>query len=111
MGIDRPFLGQDIAPTDHFAGRYRDKLGMAAFDVVEYEGPHHLDRRGFQERQISPLPRNKIEGPMKAINMPFRYRNNFDWIHRPGNVSGRFVPPLAERPRNNYLGSSPPTTD
>ena len=28
MGIDWPVLGRDIAPADHFAGRYRDKLGM-----------------------------------------------------------------------------------
>jgi hypothetical protein len=45
---------------------------------------------------------------MKAIDMVLRYRDNFDCTHRLGIV---LIPPLAERLRNNYLGSAPPTTD
>ena len=37
-----------------------------------------LRRRGFQKREIAPLPRDEIEGPMKAFDMVLRYRNNFD---------------------------------
>jgi hypothetical protein len=86
MGINRPFLGRDITPTNHFARRYCDKLGMAALDMVEHECPRILQRRAFHERQISPLPRNKIEGPVKAIDMILCYRNNFDHAHRSPNA-------------------------
>jgi hypothetical protein len=86
MGINRPFLGRDITPTDHFARRYCDKLGMAALDMVEHERPRALQRRPLNERQISPLPRNKIEGPVKAIDMILCYRNNFDRAHRSANA-------------------------
>src|SRR5450755_2503020 len=67
MRINWPLLGRDITPADHFSRRYCDKLGMAAFDMVEHEGPRTLQRRGLKERQIPPLPRQKIEGSMKAV--------------------------------------------
>ena len=47
-------------------------------DIVENEGPGRFERRGFQKREIAPLPRDEIEGPMKAFDMVLRYRNNFD---------------------------------
>ena len=47
-------------------------------DIVENEGPRWFERRGFQKREIAPLPRDEIEGPMKAFDMVLRYRNNFD---------------------------------
>jgi len=50
MGINRPFLGRDITPTDHFARRYCDKLGVAALDMVEHECPRILQRRALNER-------------------------------------------------------------
>jgi hypothetical protein len=76
MCIDRPILGHDIRPTDHLARRYRDKLGMTLFDMAEHEGPRTLQRRGLEQRQISPLPRHKIEGSMKSVDMTFLNRNN-----------------------------------
>jgi hypothetical protein len=45
---------------------------------------------------------------VKALDMILPYRNNFDGVHHLGNV---LIPPLAEWPGNNYLGSTPPTTD
>ena len=77
-------------------------------DIVENEGLRRFERRGFQKREIAPLVRDEIEGPMKTFDMVLRYRNNFDRSHRLGNV---FIPPLAEWPGNNYLGCGPPTTD
>jgi hypothetical protein len=58
---------------------------MAALDMVEHECPRILQRRALDERQISPLPRNEIEGPVKAIDMILCYRNNFDHAHRSAN--------------------------
>jgi len=45
---------------------------------------------------------------MKAFDMVLRYWNNFDRVHRLGNV---LIPPLAETPENNYLGCDPQTMD
>ena len=45
---------------------------------------------------------------MKAFDMILRYWNNFDHVHRLGNV---LIPPLAESPENNYLGCDPRTMD
>ena len=78
MGINRPWLGHDIAPADDLAGRHRDQLRITLLDIVENEGPHQFKRRGFQKREIAPLPRDEIEGSMKAFDMVLRYRNNFD---------------------------------
>ena len=47
-------------------------------DIVEHEGPGRLKRRGFQKREKAPLPRDEVEGPMKAFDMVLRYLNNFD---------------------------------
>jgi hypothetical protein len=47
-------------------------------DIVENERPYLLKRRGFQKREIAPLPRDEIEGPMKALDMVLSYRDNFD---------------------------------
>lgn len=109
MGLGRPAHQRHIAPADDLAiGRDRDELGMAAPDIVEHERPRRLERRGFQERQISPLPRHDIEGAMKAVDMALGYRDNFDRVHVPAM---RPIPPLAEWPGNNYLGFDPPTTE
>jgi len=80
MGINRPFLRGHIAPADDFACRYSHILGVAALDIVQHESPRQLDRGRFEERQIAPLPGDKIEGPMEAFDMVRRHRNNFDHI-------------------------------
>lgn len=72
--------------------------------MSENEFPRACQRRPLKERQISPLPRHKIEGSMKPLDMVLRYRNYFDHACRLGNVS---IPPLAEWPQNNYLGTTP----
>jgi hypothetical protein len=69
MGEYRPWVGHDIAPADDLAGRHRDQLRIALLDIVENEGLRRFERRGFQEREIAPLPRDEIQGSMKA----FRY--------------------------------------
>jgi hypothetical protein len=51
-------------------------------DHVEHEGPRRFERRRLQKRQISPLPGDKIEGPVEAFDMFWRNRNDFDRIHR-----------------------------
>jgi hypothetical protein len=84
------------------------QLRISVFDIAQNERPRRFDRRRLQKRQITPLPRDDIEGSMKAFDMVLRYRNNFDRVHRLGNV---LIPPLAECPGNNYLGCAPPTTD
>jgi hypothetical protein len=78
MGEYRPWVGHDIAPADDLAGRHRDQLRLALLDIVENEGLRRFERRGFQEREIAPLPRDEVEGSMKAFDMVLRYRNNFD---------------------------------
>ena len=78
------------------------------FDIVENEPPRRFDRRSLQKRQIAPLPRDNIEGSMKALDMTLRYWNNFDRARCLRNV---LAPPLAEYRESNYLGSIPPTTD
>jgi len=108
MGKYRPWVGNDIAPARDLTGRKRHQLRITMLDIVENEGPHRLKRRSFQKGEIAPLPRDEVEGPMKAFDMVLRYRNNFDRGHRLGNV---LIPPLAEWPGNNYLGCAPPTTD
>jgi hypothetical protein len=50
---------------------------IAAFDHVAHESPRTLDRRRFEERKISSLPRDKIERPVNAIDMVMGDRNNF----------------------------------
>ena len=83
---------------------------MAAFDVVERECPRSLQRRALKKRQISPLPRYKIEGSMKSVDMTFLNRNK---IYRHCNHSGpgTSIPPLAEWLQNTYLGFNSPTTE
>jgi hypothetical protein len=78
MGIDRPWVGHDIAPADDLPDRHCDQLRITMLDIVENEGPRQLKRRGFQKREIAPFPRDEIEGSMKAFDMVLRYRNNFD---------------------------------
>ena len=78
------------------------------FDIADNECPRGFERRRFQKGQISPLPCDEIEGSVETLDMVLRYRNNFDWVHRLGNMS---IPPLAEWSGNNYLGSNPQTTD
>ena len=79
MGINWPWLGHDVsAPADNLAGRRCDQLRITVADIVENEGPHLLKRWGFQKREIAPLPRDEIQGSMKAFDMVLRYRNNFD---------------------------------
>ena len=93
MGINRPFLGDHITPADDFACRYSNILGVAAFDIIQHEGPRQFDRRRFEERQILPLPGDKIEGPVEAFDMTLRDRHNSDRIHV--NL-GQTDPPLAK---------------
>ncbi len=45
---------------------------------------------------------------METLDMVLRYWNNFDRIHRPGNV---LIAPLAESQENTYLGCDPQTMD
>jgi len=78
MRIYRPWVGHDITPADDLPGRHRDQLRMPMPDIVENEGPDRLTRRSFQKREIAPLPRDEIEGLVKAFDMVLRYRNNFD---------------------------------
>ena len=78
MGINRPWVRNDIAPADDLPARHCDQLRITMPDVVENEGPGLLRRRGLQKREIAPLVRDEIEGPMKAFDMVLRYRNNFD---------------------------------
>jgi hypothetical protein len=91
-----------------FTTRQGDQLRIAPLDVVENEIAGRTDRRRLEKRQIPPLFCNEIEGPVKAFDMVFGYRNNVHRAHRLCNV---LIPPLAEWPGNNYLGSTPPTTD
>src|SRR4051794_3359057 len=105
----RPVERCHVAPADDLASRrYRDEMGMAALDVCKHIGARFFDRRRLQKRQISPLPRHDVEGSMKAVDMVLRYRENFDRVHVPAMG---LMPPLAEWPRNNYLGFDPPTTE
>jgi hypothetical protein len=83
-------------------------LRHATFDIVENECLCRFDRRAFQKRQVSPLSRDDVEGSMKAFDMVLRYWNNFDRVHRLGNV---LIRPLAESLENNYLGCDPQTMD
>lgn len=62
MGINLPWVGHDIAPADHPAGRHCDQLRITMLDIVENEGPRRFEWRGFQEREIAPLPCDEIEG-------------------------------------------------
>ena len=93
MGINLPWVGHDVAPTDDLAGRHGDQLRIALLDIAENEGPRRLEWWGFQKRKIAPLPCDEVERPMKAFDMALRYRNNFDCSHGIGNV---LIPPLAE---------------
>src|ERR1700687_1153956 len=106
MGINRPFLRGHITPADDFACRYSNILGVAAFDIILHESPRQLDRRRFEERQISPLPGDKIEGAMETFDMALRHRHNSDGI--PVNLR-QSDPPLAKWPENPYLGFTSPT--
>jgi hypothetical protein len=78
MGINRPWLGHDIAPADDLPGRHRNQLRITVADIVENERLHRRKRRGFQKREIAPLARDEIEGSLKALDMVLCYRNNFD---------------------------------
>ena len=105
------WIGRDFGTTSHQPTTspvgQRDQLRIALGDIVENEGPRLVERRRLEERQIPPLPRDEIEGAVKAFDMVLRYRNNFDR----SSSRQRVIPPLAERPGNNYLGCDPPTTD
>jgi hypothetical protein len=78
MGMYRPWIGHDIAPADDQPVRHRDQLWITMLDIVENEGLHRFERRGFQKREIAPLPCDEIEGSMKAFDMVLSYWNNFD---------------------------------
>ena len=66
MGIYRPWVRHDIAPSDDLAGRDCDQLRVAMLDIVEDEGPRRFERWGFQKREISPFARHKVERPVIA---------------------------------------------
>jgi hypothetical protein len=86
MGMNRPGLGRYIAPANHPAVGQGDQLRKSLFDIVENECLRRFERRRFQEGQITPLLRDNIEGSMKTLDMILRYWNNFDGVHRLGNV-------------------------
>jgi hypothetical protein len=78
MGIDLSWVGHDIAPAHDLARRHCDPLRITVADIVKNEGLRRCERRGFQESEIAPLPRDEIQGSVKAFDMVLRYRNNFD---------------------------------
>ena len=78
MGVNLRWIGYDIAPADNLAARHCDQLRITLPDIVENERARRFEWRGFQKREIAPLPRHEVEGPMEAFDMVLRYRNNFD---------------------------------
>jgi hypothetical protein len=107
MPMDRKPLRRRIAPADHLAVRQRREPRMALADVVLHKAPRVFERRRFQHDEIAPLARNGVERPVEAIDMGSDDRRDFDHII---SVMCAILP-LADRPRNNYVGASPPTTD
>jgi hypothetical protein len=76
---------------------------MALADVVLDKAPRIFERRRFQHREIAPLARHGVERPVEAIDMGRDDRRDFDHII---SVMCAILP-LADRPRNNYVGLKP----
>jgi hypothetical protein len=82
MSVRREVMPPNVAPPGHFALRQGDDMRVAPFEGVEHEFADLRQWRRFEKREIFPLARDRVERPMKALDVFGRH-----WRYR--RVGGR----------------------